>query len=85
MLRAAIGVDCPVKIDGVARWRAVSDVARHFQIGRVFIAGDAAHVMPPNGGFGGNTGIADAHNLAWKLALVLGGQAGSQIRAPVTP
>jgi putative polyketide hydroxylase len=37
--------------------------------------GDAAHVMPPTGGFGGNTGIHDAHNLAWKLALVLRGQA----------
>jgi 2-polyprenyl-6-methoxyphenol hydroxylase-like FAD-dependent oxidoreductase len=81
LLRAGIGVDCPIKIDGVARWRAVSDVARHFQVGRAFIAGDAAHVMPPNGGFGGNTGIADAHNLAWKLALVLGGRAGPEILA----
>ena len=52
-----------------ARWRATADVARTFQTGRVFIAGDAAHLMPPNGGFGGNTGIHDAHNLAWKLAL----------------
>jgi 2-polyprenyl-6-methoxyphenol hydroxylase-like FAD-dependent oxidoreductase len=77
LLRAGIGVaDCPVKIDGVARWRSVSDVARSYQAGRVFIAGDAAHVMPPNGGFGGNTGIADAHNIAWKLALVLKGTAG---------
>jgi FAD binding domain-containing protein/aromatic ring hydroxylase-like protein len=42
----------------------------------VFLAGDAAHVVPPNGGFGGNTGIQDAHNLAWKLALVLAGTAG---------
>jgi hypothetical protein len=77
LLRAGIGVaDCPVKIDGVARWRSVSDVARSYQAGRVFIAGDAAHVMPPNGGFGGNTGIADAHNIAWKLAMVLRGTAG---------
>ena len=45
--------------------------------GRVFLAGDAAHVMPPYGGFGGNTGIADAHNLAWKLALVVQGKRGS--------
>ncbi len=58
LVRAGIGVECPVKIDGVARWRSVSDIARHFQVGRVFIAGDAAHLMPPNGGFGGNTGIA---------------------------
>jgi 2-polyprenyl-6-methoxyphenol hydroxylase-like FAD-dependent oxidoreductase len=77
LVRAGAGVpDLPVKIDGVARWRAVSDVARKFQRGRVFLAGDAAHLMPPNGGFGGNTGIHDAHNLAWKLALVLKGVAG---------
>jgi hypothetical protein len=44
--------------------------------GRIFIAGDAAHLMPPNGGFGGNTGIHDVHNLAWKLALVINGHAG---------
>ncbi|MGH3278595.1 MAG: FAD-dependent monooxygenase, partial [Trebonia sp.] len=47
-----------------------------FQEGRVFLAGDAAHVVPPNGGFGGNTGVQDAHNLAWKLALTLKGVAG---------
>ncbi|HEY6704448.1 MAG TPA: FAD-dependent monooxygenase, partial [Xanthobacteraceae bacterium] len=51
-------------------------MARKFREGRVFLAGDAAHLMPPNGGFGGNTGIHDAHNLAWKLALVLKGLAG---------
>jgi 2-polyprenyl-6-methoxyphenol hydroxylase-like FAD-dependent oxidoreductase len=72
LVRAGAGVpDLPVKIDGVARWRAVSDVARSFRQGRAFLVGDAAHLMPPNGGFGGNTGIHDAHNLAWKLALVL--------------
>jgi 2-polyprenyl-6-methoxyphenol hydroxylase-like FAD-dependent oxidoreductase len=76
LLRAGIGMpDIPVKVQGVARWRSVSDVARRFGDGRVFLAGDAAHVMPPNGGFGGNTGIHDAHNLAWKLALVIKGQA----------
>ncbi|HEY1306134.1 MAG TPA: FAD-dependent monooxygenase [Vicinamibacterales bacterium] len=77
LVRAGAGVpDLPVTIDGVARWRATSDVARRFGNGRVFIAGDAAHLMPPNGGFGGNTGIHDGHNLAWKLALVLKGVAG---------
>ncbi len=64
-----------VRIDGLARWRATADVARSYQQGRIFLAGDAAHVMPPNGGFGGNTGIHDAHNLAWKMALVLHGHA----------
>ena len=42
----------------------------------MFLAGDAAHVVPPNGGYGGNTGVQDAHNLAWKLALTLAGVAG---------
>jgi 2-polyprenyl-6-methoxyphenol hydroxylase-like FAD-dependent oxidoreductase len=77
LVRLGAGVpDLPVTIDGVARWRATSDVARRFQDGRVFLAGDAAHLMPPNGGYGGNTGIHDGHNLAWKLAMVLKGVAG---------
>jgi len=80
LVRAAAGVpDLPVQIDGVARWRATADVARAFRKGRVFVAGDAAHLMPPNGGFGGNTGIHDAHNLAWKLGLVLNGAAGESL------
>jgi 2-polyprenyl-6-methoxyphenol hydroxylase-like FAD-dependent oxidoreductase len=82
LVRAGAGVpDLPVTIDGVARWRATSDVARRFTDGRVFLAGDAAHLMPPNGGFGGNTGIHDGHNLAWKLALVLNGVAGPGLLA----
>jgi 2-polyprenyl-6-methoxyphenol hydroxylase-like FAD-dependent oxidoreductase len=79
-VRIGAGVpELPVEIEGVARWRATSDVARRFQDRRVFLAGDAAHLMPPNGGFGGNTGIHDAHNLAWKLALVLKGAAGPEL------
>ena len=76
LFHAAVGIpDLPVRIDGVSRWRATSDVARQFKSGRVFLAGDSAHLMPPTGGFGGNTGIHDAHNLAWKLALILKGTA----------
>ncbi len=79
-VRAGVGdPNLPVKIDGIARWRATSDVARRFKVGRVFLAGDAAHLMPPNGGFGGNTGIHDAHNIAWKLAMVLGQKAGAEL------
>ena len=77
IVRSGIGVpDLPVTIDGCTRWRSTSDVARKFQDGRIFLAGDAAHLMPPNGGFGGNTGFHDAHNLAWKLALAIKGVAG---------
>jgi 2-polyprenyl-6-methoxyphenol hydroxylase-like FAD-dependent oxidoreductase len=79
-VRHAAGVDdLPVTITGVARWRATSDVARRFRSGRVFLAGDSAHLMPPNGGYGGNTGIHDGHNLAWKLALVLNDAAGQRL------
>jgi 2-polyprenyl-6-methoxyphenol hydroxylase-like FAD-dependent oxidoreductase len=82
LLRAAIGVpEIPVVIEDIASWRATADVADRYQDGRVFLAGDAAHVVPPNGGFGGNTGVHDAHNLAWKLALVLAGRAGPELLA----
>ncbi|MFL5830554.1 MAG: FAD-dependent monooxygenase [Solirubrobacteraceae bacterium] len=80
LLRAAIGVpEIPVVVDDVATWRAIADNAERYQQGRVFLAGDAAHVVPPNGGFGGNTGVQDAHNLAWKLAYVLRGLAGAEL------
>jgi hypothetical protein len=77
LVRAAIGVpEIPVVIEDIAKWQAVADSAERYREGRVFLAGDAAHTMPPNGGFGGNTGVQDAHNLAWKLAFVLKGLAG---------
>jgi 2-polyprenyl-6-methoxyphenol hydroxylase-like FAD-dependent oxidoreductase len=80
LLRAAIGIPgMPVVIEDIATWQAIADGAERYQDGRVFLAGDAAHVVPPNGGFGGNTGIQDAHNLAWKLALVLAGVAGPEL------
>ncbi|MBZ5696813.1 MAG: FAD-dependent monooxygenase [Acidobacteriia bacterium] len=80
LLRAALGDDnVPVAIDNVMHWDATADTAEHFQRGRIFLAGDAAHVMPPSGGFGGNTGVQDAHNLAWKLAFVLKEIAGPEL------
>ena len=78
-VRLALGADIPVTIDNVMPWNAEANWAERYQQGRVFIAGDAAHAMPPNGGFGGNTGIQDAHNLAWKLAMVLRKEAGPEL------
>jgi 2-polyprenyl-6-methoxyphenol hydroxylase-like FAD-dependent oxidoreductase len=66
LVRAGLGVpDIDVAIEDVMRWEARADVAERFADGRVFIMGDAAHGMPPYGGYGGNTGIHDAHNLGW--------------------
>ena len=81
-VRSATGMpEAKVAVEDLATWRAVAEVAERFQDGRVFLVGDAAHVMPPMGGFGGNTGVQDAHNLAWKLALVLKGLAGPDLLA----
>ena len=74
-LRTAIGTDVPMEIVDVATWQAEATCAERIREGRVFLAGDAAHVVPPNGGFGGNMGIQDALNLAWKLAAVVKGDA----------
>jgi 2-polyprenyl-6-methoxyphenol hydroxylase-like FAD-dependent oxidoreductase len=81
-VRAAIGMPgVNVTIGDIAAWRAVAEVAERLCERRVFLVGDAAHVMPPMGGFGGNTGVQDTHNLVWKLALVLKGIAGPQLLA----
>ncbi|WP_182885406.1 FAD-dependent oxidoreductase [Microbispora sp. H10885] len=77
LIRAATGVpDLDVEILSTLVWRVRAQVAERFAQGRVFLAGDAAHAVPPLGAFGLNTGVADGHNLAWKLALVLRGEAG---------
>jgi 2-polyprenyl-6-methoxyphenol hydroxylase-like FAD-dependent oxidoreductase len=82
-VRTALGADPdhPVEVKSVQRWSASAGWAERFSEGRVFLVGDAAHVMPPTGGFGGNTGILDAYNLAWKLAQVLDGAASPTLLA----
>ena len=70
---SCLGMDpAEVELVGTYPWRASSWVAEHYRAGRVVLAGDAAHSVPPLGGFGANTGIHDAHNLALKLAAVIG-------------
>ncbi|MCX4744154.1 FAD-dependent monooxygenase [Kitasatospora sp. NBC_01287] len=77
LIRAATGVpDLELEVTGKAPWHAAERVAERYGAGRVFLAGDSAHEMSPTGAFGSNTGIQDAHNLAWKLAAVLRGWAG---------
>lgn len=80
VIRRAVGVgELPVKVLGVSAWKASALVAETYRSGAVFLAGDAAHEMPPTGGFGLNTGVQDAQNLAWKLAAVLHGEAGDEL------
>ncbi|WP_240135278.1 FAD-dependent monooxygenase [Streptomyces sp. MUM 178J] len=70
IVRRAAGKDIDVEIMAKVPWQGAQLVSETFRAGRVFLAGDAAHVHPPAGGFGANTGIHDAHNLSWKLAAV---------------
>ncbi|MFI0424370.1 FAD-dependent monooxygenase [Spongiactinospora sp. 9N601] len=85
-VRAAVGVpdlrvdDIEVQIERtgakVLGYEIGAQLADRYRSGRVFLAGDAAHAMPPTGALGAATGVQDAHNLAWKLAAVLSGKAG---------
>ncbi len=66
-------------IESISSWRMAAQVATHFRAGRVFLLGDSAHRFPPTGGMGLNSGVADAHNLAWKLAWTIKGVAESEL------
>jgi 3-(3-hydroxy-phenyl)propionate hydroxylase len=75
-IRDVIGAGTPYELVWVTAYRFSQRLADTFRVDRVFLAGDAAHVMSPFGARGLNSGVADAENLAWKLAWVLGGEAG---------
>nr|WP_313776647.1 FAD-dependent monooxygenase [Mycobacterium sp.] len=68
-----------VEVKSVRSWAMTAQVAATYRSGRVFLAGDAAHRFPPTGGLGLNTGIADVHNLAWKLVWVRAGRADAAL------
>ncbi|WP_298168343.1 FAD-dependent monooxygenase [Novosphingobium sp.] len=81
MIRRAAGLqpDAPIDVRAKSPWTMTAHVAERMRVGNVFLVGDAAHAFPPSGGFGLNSGVADAHNLAWKLAAHLQGRAGPKL------
>ncbi|KAK3254279.1 hypothetical protein CYMTET_35807 [Cymbomonas tetramitiformis] len=84
MILSALGHKAPLEILEIRPWTMSAEVARDFDQGRVLLAGDAAHMFPPAGGFGMNTGIQDAHNLAWKLAALEQGWGGTRLLGTYT-
>ena len=76
-LRTMTGATTPIRVRSRDPWTARMLVADRYRAGRCFVAGDAAHLNPPWGGFGANTGIGDAVDLGWKLAATLQGWGGA--------
>jgi len=80
LVAAAVGyqpADLEIKL--IRPWAVSAKLASAYRRGRVFLAGDAAHSLPPTGGLGLNTGVQDAHNLAWKLAFAIRGVSGPRL------
>ncbi|MEV0292116.1 FAD-dependent monooxygenase [Nocardia sp. NPDC050710] len=71
--------DLRIRLHKVSNWNVDAVIAQQYRVGRVFLAGDAAHKLPPAAGLGLNTAIQDAHNLAWKIAAVESGEAGPEL------
>jgi 2-polyprenyl-6-methoxyphenol hydroxylase-like FAD-dependent oxidoreductase len=74
-----LGLGGIIQVLGTHPWIVGSWVAERFCIGRIFLAGDSAHVTPPAGGFGASLGVHDAHNLCTKLGQVLSGEASEKL------
>ena len=83
-IRRAVGVDFEFEILSIMQWKRRELVAERFASKRVILAGDSAHVMSPTGGFGMNTGIADAVDVGWKIAASLEGWGGPALIDAIT-
>lgn len=81
LIEGPVGRKIEAEILGTDPWTARMLLVDHYQNGRIFLAGDAAHLNPPWGGHGFNTGIGDAVNIGWKLAAVLEGWGGERLLA----
>lgn len=79
LIRKALGMDIALEILSHDEWVAHRLIAKRYRVGPVFLAGDAAHLHPPYGGYGMNMGIGDAVDLGWKLAQTLCGSAGPRL------
>jgi len=78
-IHAVLGHPIQIDVIGVQPWTAHALVADRYRDGRVFLCGDAAHLFTPTGGFGMNTGVSDAIDLAWKLKACLCGWGGGSL------
>ena len=81
LFREVAGEKAPFEVISVGRWTARNVVADRYQVGRVFFAGDAAHLNHPASGLGLNTGLGDATNIGWKLAATIAGWGGAGLLA----
>lgn len=80
IIRYVSGIpEVPVEVLRLSPWVMSPKVAKTWKAGRVFLAGDAAARLSPAGGLGLNTGLQGVHNLAWKLAMVVNGQASENL------
>ncbi len=81
LIHGLVGSEIEATVLGTDPWTARMLLADRYRSGRVFLVGDAAHLNPPWGGHGFNTGIGDAVNIGWKLAAVLDGWGGERLLA----
>lgn len=79
LIKIIAGWDIPVEIFSAQPWTAHALVAEQYRCGRIFLAGDAAHLFTPTGGFGMNTGVSDIMDIAWKLQAMLEGWGGDAL------